>query len=677
MALNIKFPSSKASTKKSDAATVSWLEKPLPLLGKLTFNKQFQILGIATGIAMLVGITSAVLDTRATSQVTRQLKLSGDLVFLTQRLAKDAASAMQGKQTSIEALPVAREEATQILTQLDKGGDGLAPATGEVRGALDALLPAARAALSDIEIIEEGRPGILTVSRAVEATEVIGPQLREAIRQWQAAGGDPQRITRFALLAERIGKDASAMLGGQATTEDVASLGSDTEDAEEILATFNAADPAVAKVLDLFDSYRNSVEAVISQAQGLFAAKQALSDYFDSVSQTKNGPFLSNARALVGACQTSLVGRATTSISLLAFGLVLVLLALLAKTVIHDSRARAKLAEAANKQNQQAILRLMNELSDLADGDLSAKATVTEDITGAIADSINYTTDELRKLVSRVIAASAQVSKATGEAGTVTQGLMLATQKQAAEIRDAGGAVELMTKSIKEVDTSAAQSSQVARRTLEVTEQGAAAVRNTVAGMDSIREQIQDTAKRIKRLGESSQEIGEIVDLISDITEQTNVLALNAAIQASSAGEAGRGFAVVAAEVQRLAERSAEATKQIGLLVKAIQGDTQDAVSAMEKSTQGVVDGARLSDEASKSLKEIENSTRELTDLVNSISVSTQVQTDMAQEVATVMTDILKISEQTSKGTQQTSASVVQLEALAKELNGSVAGFKL
>ncbi|MEQ1533659.1 MAG: methyl-accepting chemotaxis protein [Sideroxydans sp.] len=676
MALNIKLPTSKASTKKSDATTVPWLEKPLPLIGKLTFNKQFQILGVATGIAMLVGITSAVLDTRATSQVTRQLKLSGDLVFLTQRLAKDAASAMQGKQTAIEGLPLAREEASQILAQLDKGGDGLAPATGDVRAALDALLPAARAALSNVEIIEEGRPGILTVSRAVEATEVIGPQLREAIRQWQAAGGDPQRITRFALLAERIGKDASAMLGGQTTTEAVADLGRDTQDAEEILATFNAADPAVAKVIDLFDSYRNSVEAVISQAQGLFAAKQAVTDYFDSVSQTQNGPFLLNARALVGACQTSLVGRATTSISLVAFALVLVLLALLAKTVIHDSRARAKLAEATNKQNQQAILRLMNELSDLADGDLSAKATVTEDITGAIADSINYTTDELRKLVSRVISASAQVSKATGEAGTVTKGLMLATQKQADEIRDAGGAVELMTKSIKEVDTSAAQSSQVARRTLEVTEQGAAAVRNTVAGMDSIREQIQDTAKRIKRLGESSQEIGEIVDLISDITEQTNVLALNAAIQASSAGEAGRGFAVVAAEVQRLAERSAEATKQIGLLVKAIQGDTQDAVSAMEKSTQGVVDGARLSDEASKSLKEIESSTRELTDLVNSISVSTQVQTDMAQEVATVMADILKISEQTSKGTQQTSASVVQLEALAKELNGSVAGFK-
>jgi twitching motility protein PilJ len=212
---------------------------------------------------------------------------------------------------------------------------------------------------------------------------------------------------------------------------------------------------------------------------------------------------------------------------------------------------------------------------------------------------------------------------------------------------------------------------------LSVTDQGARAVENTIAGMDGIREQIQETSKRIKRLGESSQEIGEIVDLISDITEQTNVLALNAAIQAASAGEAGRGFSVVAEEVQRLAERSGEATKQIGSLVKTIQADTQNAVAAMEKSTQGVVDGAKLSDAAGQSLREIEKSTRELADLVNSISVSTQVQTDMASEVAHVMDDILKITVQTTSGTQLTSASVAQLERLAQELNSSVSGFKL
>ena len=386
---------------------------------------------------------------------------------------------------------------------------------------------------------------------------------------------------------------------------------------------------------------------------------------------------LSATQNVVNNYEGSVSGRITGFIVFFSGGMLLLILLLLSKIYLDESKRREREAGQTNRGNQQAILRLMNELSDLAEGDLTIRATVSEDITGAIADSVNYTTDELRKLVSRVMTTSQEVERATGEAGLVTKELMSAAQKQADEIRGAGEAVDLMTKSIQEVDSSAAQSSAVARRTLEVTEQGTLAVQNSVSSMDGIREQIQDTAKRIKRLGESSQEIGEIVDLISDITEQTNVLALNAAIQAASAGEAGRGFAVVAEEVQRLAERSGDATKQIGMLVKTIQSDTQDAVAAMEKSTQGVVDGAQLSNAAGQALREIEKSTRELADLVNSISVSTQVQTDMASEVADVMNDILKITEQTSQSSQRTNTSVAQLESLASELNSSVSGFKL
>ena len=319
----------------------------------------------------------------------------------------------------------------------------------------------------------------------------------------------------------------------------------------------------------------------------------------------------------------------------------------------------------------------MNEMSDLADGDLTVRATVSEDVTGAIADSVNYTTDELRKLVFGITTVSEQVTRAAAAADEISKGLLNATQKQTEEIRSAGEAVGLITKSIQEVDASAVQSLQVARRTLEVTAEGAQAVQNTIVGMNEIREQIQETSKRIKRLGESSQEIGEIVDLISDITEQTNVLALNAAIQAASAGEAGRGFSVVAAEVQRLAERSAEATKQISTLVRTIQGDTQDAVAAMERSTNGVVEGANLSNVAGQSLREIEQVSRELAALIGSISVSTQVQTDMAREVAATMTDILRITGQTTEGTQRTAASVAEVAGLASGLKASVSGFKL
>jgi twitching motility protein PilJ len=391
----------------------------------------------------------------------------------------------------------------------------------------------------------------------------------------------------------------------------------------------------------------------------------------------ENDQLLAVVQGLVSSYEQFSSDRLTSLVMWLSGGLVMLLLLLLSNVYLDESRRREQEAARSNRANQAAILRLMNELENLADGDLTVKATVTEDITGAIADSVNHTTDELRKLVVGVSAASQEVARATSEAGAVTSGLSEAAQRQAAQIREASSAIELMGKSIQEVDFSATQSANVARRTLSVTDQGARAVENTIAGMDGIREQIQETSKRIKRLGESSQEIGEIVDLISDITEQTNVLALNAAIQAASAGEAGRGFSVVAEEVQRLAERSGEATKQIGSLVKTIQADTQNAVAAMEKSTQGVVDGAKLSDAAGQSLREIEKSTRELADLVNSISVSTQVQTDMASEVAHVMDDILKITVQTTSGTQLTSASVAQLERLAQELNSSVSGFKL
>jgi len=450
----------------------------------------------------------------------------------------------------------------------------------------------------------------------------------------------------------------------------VAQVAIDLNAAEDSLAALPAANENVIAAQELFVTTRSSVEILISQVRNLVAAKSAAKAIVDD-----SDSLLSGAQRLVDSYQSS--SRIATATALL-FGLLLLLsLLMMVKAYVDDSRRRAEEAARINNQNQSAILRLMNEMGDLADGDLTVRATVTEDVTGAIADSLNYTTEEFRKLVSRIISAVEQMGRATKNAEDISRGLLDATQKQAREIQTAGESVELITKSIKEVDSSAVKSAEVARRTLAVTEQGAQAVRNTISGMDGIREQIQDTSKRIKRLGESSQEIGEIVDMISDITEQTNVLALNAAIQAASAGEAGRGFSVVAEEVQRLAERSGEATKQIGALVKTIQGDTHDAVAAMEKSTLGVVEGAKLSDVAGQSLREIERVSNELAALINSISTSTQVQTDMASEVASVMEDILKITVQTTEGTRLTANSIAQLNGLANDLRGSVAGFKL
>lgn len=334
-------------------------------------------------------------------------------------------------------------------------------------------------------------------------------------------------------------------------------------------------------------------------------------------------------------------------------------------------------AKAQNERNQTAILRLMNELQEVADGDLTVTATVTEEITGAIADSVNYTVEELRDLVGRINTTAEQVSHASAESRDIATRLLAATEMQRNEIRETGERVLDMTQRIAEVSTSAGDSASVARASLDAAERGQRAVYNQISSMNEIREQIQETSKRIKRLGESSQEIGEIVELISDITEQTNVLALNAAIQAASAGEAGRGFSVVAEEVQRLADRSSEAAKQIGALIRAIQGDTQDAIVAMEKSTQGVVEGTRLSDAAGTTLAEIGRVSRQLTELIERIAHATADQAKSAEDISQVIAHILAITEQTTDGTRHAADSVGQLTNLARDLKSSVARFRV
>ena len=396
-------------------------------------------------------------------------------------------------------------------------------------------------------------------------------------------------------------------------------------------------------------------------------------------------PLTSATDGMLGAFEAQTDQRSIHAALFAIFGsLVLALLVVVVKIFNEEAAERnaesetlRQQAEAERNASQDAILRLMNEMGDLADGDLTIRATVTEDITGAIADSVNYTIEELSVLVKRINDAATRVASASQTAQQTTDQLLAATETQSQEIRSANSSVLSMAESMTNVSANASESARVALVSLAAAQKGSAAVTNSIKGMNEIRQQIQETSKRIKRLGESSQEIGEIVELISDITEQTNVLALNAAIQAASAGEAGRGFTVVAEEVQRLAERSAEATKQIAAIVKTIQTDTHDAVSAMENSTQGVVEGAQLSDAAGQALEEISNVSQNLAQLIESISGDTEKQASVATEVAKLMQNILQITEQTTTGTRQTAVSIGELAELATELKGSVAGFKV
>ncbi|MDP1592647.1 MAG: methyl-accepting chemotaxis protein [Gallionella sp.] len=660
------------STTGSSSAQESNSEH-VPPHKKHSFAKQLRLLIGCVAASFLLGIAATVIDYRMASSNAHYLDLSSNLVALTQQLAKDAGAALQGKQTAINGLPQTHKDIERILLALDKGDD-IAPAiSGEARTVLEQLLPISVQSLQHIKAIEKELPGILAVSDATNTLRKIVPAMRSVAARLPSSGASD----KLTLLVDRINYDASSILNTPFTDEIAASLTSNLALCESILNGIDKSNQNAVELTDMFKSFRAAINDVIAHTTDLKNANNAAEKYFNSVNTATNGPFSAASTALKNSFDESLQGRWSTYVMALSAILLLTFVWLLSRLYLAEARHRTSIAEANTKLNQHAILRLMNELSDLAEGDLTVRATVTEDITGAVADSVNYTTEELHKLVSRITEAAEQMGMATRDSETMAQRLLASTQLQVKEITSAEESVKLISRSISEVDTAAIKAAEVGRQTLAATNQGSVAVSNTIAGMNDIRAHIQETSKRIKRLGESSQEIGEIVDLISDITEQTNVLALNAAIQAASAGDAGRGFSVVAEEVQRLAERSGEATKQIAALVKTIQSDTQDAVAAMEKSTLGVVEGAKLSEVAGQSLKEIELVSNELTALINSISVSTQVQTEMADEVSTIMQDIMSISEQTTEGTRLTSDSAARLTSLAVSLKGSVASFKL
>ena len=351
--------------------------------------------------------------------------------------------------------------------------------------------------------------------------------------------------------------------------------------------------------------------------------------------------------------------------------------ALRTRRTVERQRASADARLQENDRNQQAILRLLDELSSLADGDLTVQATVTEDITGAIADSINYAVDALRGLVTTINASAIQLDSATRQTQALSAHLAKASGAQSKQIASATESAASMASSVEEVSGNAERASDVARHSVEVAHKGGDAVRRTIDGMNTIRETMQETSKRIKRLGESSQEIGNIVELISDIAEQTNILALNASIQSSMAGDAGRGFAVVADEVQRLAERAANATKQIEVLVRTIQTDTNEAVVSMERSTTDVVGGALLAENAGAALEEIEQVSNQIASLVQNISSSSRAQTSAAQGIARNMQVLKEISAQTAESTSATSTAIAKLAELSAGLRKSASGFRL
>ncbi len=705
------FPASRLASSEETAMVENPGLLRLPILGSRTIAQHQRTLLILLGVSVLV---LAIVAYRALNQadtVAQQVAATGQSLMQSQRLAKSVSQALVG---SAQAFPDVKES-SDVLAKAVRGlksgeptlrlepvNTDLQPDVEKVTPLMERAEKNAATVMGQKDILTQVGNALRTINRQSSDLLEIAETVSSLKLQQNAAPAEISASGQLVMLTQRIGKSANEFLTMEGVSpEAVFLLGKDLNSFKEIaqglqegspeLRLSGSKDPQTRERLEalmaLYEQTRVQAGAILGNLQGLVSAREAQSSIIADSEPLRRG--LEDLQSKLSSQSGLSAGSVTALVVAALFGLTCAIG--IARVQLQDSRQRQGIAEKqqieargqeqdakrVNDANQAAILRLMNELQTVAEGDLTQEATVTEDITGAIADSVNYTVEELRQLVGNVQNTATRVAQTTAQVESTSTELLAASTEQLREIRETGQSVLDMASRINEVSTQAQESSQVARQSLTAAESGLQAVQNAIGGMNSIRDQIQETSKRIKRLGESSQEIGEITELISDITEQTNVLALNAAIQAASAGEAGRGFSVVAEEVQRLAERSADATRQISALVKAIQTDTQDAVAAMERSTQGVVEGAKLSDSAGTALSEIDRVSRRLADLIEQISNSATREAESANVVAGNIQHIFAVTEQTGEGTRSTAQQVRDLSRMAEELRQSVSRFKI
>ncbi len=633
------------------------------------------------------------------------LGLLGEQRVLSQRISKFGGQANQGLPATFDELKKHRDEFAHNL-QLLRSGDpdtGMLPSTNnEVIENLNEVVRYWNRYDRDVKVITEARGVVVALREIVKMINENSAQLlalTDEVATLMAVKGAPADqvyiASRQLMLSQRIINNVNRVLeGGEGAVTAADRFGRDAALYGRVVDGFLEGDKALnilevrddevieklEEVSDLFGMLGQQVSGILERSPEMFQVSEAIQNVLNDSDQ-----LLESISKLETSYQGEISSRVITYGMGNAFaGLSVVLLLILGLRLRKDGDVRLKSAETQraateeqSRRSQQAIMRLLDEMGDLADGDLTVNATVTEDITGAIADSMNFTIDALRTLVAAINDTASQVTTAAERTQATAVHLAEASNHQAQQIASASTAVNDMALSIDSVSKNADQLAEESQRSVSIAKKGAEAVQKTIDGMGVIREQIQETSKRIKRLGESSQEIGDIVELINDIAEQTNVLALNAAIQAAMAGEAGRGFAVVADEVTRLAERSSDATKQIEALVKTIQTDTNEAVISMEHSTSGVVAGAKLAEDAGAALGEIETVSANLADLVQSISNATSQQASAASNISDTMNVIQEITTQTSEGTNQTASSIGNLAELASELKHSVSGFKL
>ena len=665
-------------------------------------NRSISLLTVLALVAVVAAIVAFALVSRIEQHGEAYLQKVAEQRVLSQKVAKYALESSAGDPASFERLRAERDRFIQLMEELQQGvpdaglppsPESMAPALREVenrwlalRAYVDEILLNQNSILSVrefVDVINAAIPPLQTVSEDVVKilvqTDAEQQQVYVATRQLMLAqrlrdnvsrvlfGGTQTAlaIDQFSLDADRFGRVLNGMLAGD-NSLNIARI--TNSQAEVKLAQagkmFGSINDHVAEIIEIAPSVLPALEAsaevaatsdALEQATGDLAAAYNSDQYATSIGPIVLGPALVTLLGIVAA----------------------ILLLVLGITLLRVAREQAQEADQLNLRNQAAIRRLLDEMVDLSDGDLTIEATVTEDITGAIADSVNQAVEEMRSLVTTINETSVRVSASAQETRATALRLEEASDHQRNQIENASGTVTTMSHAMGRMADDAGKSADIAKESVEIAVAGGETVRRTISGMDGIREQIQETSKRIKRLGESSQEIGNIVELIEDIADQTNILALNAAMQAAMAGEAGRGFAVVADEVQRLAERSANATKQIDALVKTIQADTNEAVSSMENSTSGVVNGAKLAEDAGEALQRVEQVSQDIAGMTQAIAEQLQQHSSEVGSIDDTMNVIQEITSQTAEGTEQTTQSIETLAQMAEQLRQTVARFKL